>query len=166
MFRPFCNRDVQELENLAALLDTAVINHQEFGRFDELGSGRLYTSLQRYLTETMLAQYHRWVFQKNKNESVLTLHEWVLQECEFQVISAETLHGVNNKEVQKTYISDQLDTEHGKEQISNTQQYCRVCSESHGVKECDTFKSIAVSDRWDATKAHRLRYIHALDTSS
>ena len=69
----------------------------------------------------MLAQYHRWVFKK-KSESVLTLLEWVLQECDFQVIAAETLHGVTNKETQKTYVSDRLGTGHGKEQISNRQQ--------------------------------------------
>lgn len=57
-----------------------MINLQEAGQHHELGVGSLYGKLQRKITEAMLARYLCWVFEYNKEESVLSLREWILQE--------------------------------------------------------------------------------------
>ena len=72
------------IEEFADLLDIAMINLQEAGQQHELGVGSLYAMLQRKIPEAMFARYHRWVFEYSKEESVLALREWILQESEFQ----------------------------------------------------------------------------------
>ena len=44
----------------------------------------------------MLSSYHRWIFEKQKHDSVETLREWVLQEAEFQTKALEAVHGLTN----------------------------------------------------------------------
>ena len=56
-----------------------MINLKEAGQHQELGDGSLYTKLQGKMPESMLARYHRWVFEYNKEESVLALREWIMQ---------------------------------------------------------------------------------------
>ena len=85
------------IEEFADLLDIAMINLQEAGHHYELGDGSLYNKLQRKIPETMLARYHRWIFENNGEESVIALRNWVLQEAEFQTIASETVHGLTGK---------------------------------------------------------------------
>lgn len=82
-------------EEFVDILDVAVINLQENGRHEELGNGSLYLKLQKKLTEPMICEYHRWIFEKKKAESVLSLRDWVIQESEFQTIAAETVKGLH-----------------------------------------------------------------------
>ena len=46
----------------------------------------------------MLAQYHRWLFENGKLESVETLRKWVMQEAEFRTLTHETVRGFLNQE--------------------------------------------------------------------
>ena len=93
-FRQVRLGNARDLEQFADLLDIAIINLKEAGRQYELGDGSLYTKLQRKLPESMLARYHRWIFENSLSESVLTLRTWVIQESEFQTVASETVHGV------------------------------------------------------------------------
>ena len=43
----------------------------------------------------MLANYHRWIFEKQKRKSVETLRKWVIQEAEFQTQALEAAHGLS-----------------------------------------------------------------------
>lgn len=63
------------MEQFADLLDIAIINLQETDQYHELGNGFLYTKLQRKLSQSMLANYHRWIFENKVTESVETLNE-------------------------------------------------------------------------------------------
>ncbi len=76
--------NAKDLEEHVDLLDVAVINLQEAGRHEELGNGSLYLKLQKKLTEQMISQYYRWMFEKKKDESVLSLREWVIQSLNFK----------------------------------------------------------------------------------
>ena len=71
-----------------------VINLKEAGRHKELGHGSLYIKIQKKMTELMLANYSRWVFEHKISECAETLREWIIQEAEFQSVAAETLCGV------------------------------------------------------------------------
>ena len=63
---------------MAGYLDIAVVNLKEARRYEELGNGSLYAKLQKKMTEHMLAQYQRWVYERSKTECVETLREWVI----------------------------------------------------------------------------------------
>ena len=74
-----------------------MINLKEACQHCELGDGSHYTKLQRKIPEAMLARYHRWVFEYGKEESVLALREWIIQESEFQTIATETVRSLSSK---------------------------------------------------------------------
>ena len=84
----------QDLEKFAELLEIAIINLKETGYHNELGNGFLYGKLRTKLTESLLAKYHRWVFETETPESVFALKTWVFQESASQTIASETVHGV------------------------------------------------------------------------
>ena len=69
---------------------------KEANRSEELKDGLLYLKLQKKLPTSMLSSYHRWIFEKQKGESVESLREWVLQEAEFQTKALEAVHGLTN----------------------------------------------------------------------
>ena len=93
-------------------------------REDELGNGSLYLKLQEKLTEQMITQYHRWIFEKRKQEYVLSLHEWVIKESEFQTIASETLQGLNAANEKKPKSRDGSRTYFNRDGVPN----CNVCS--------------------------------------
>ena len=70
------------------------MNLKEAGHHNELEIGYLYGKLRTKLTESMLAKYHRWVFETQTPESVVALKTWVYEESAFQIIASETVHGV------------------------------------------------------------------------
>ncbi|CAC5416212.1 unnamed protein product [Mytilus coruscus] len=88
-FKPTREGFAKHIEKFADLLDIAVVNLKEAGRFEELMNGSLYNKLQRKMTESMLWRYHRWIFESGKIESVECLREWILQESEFPTIASE-----------------------------------------------------------------------------
>ena len=101
-FKPLRPGKARDLEKLADLLDVTVVNLREPGRHDELGSGSLYLSLYKKLTEAMLAHYHRWIHENGRWQSVETLREFIIQEAEFQTVASETIHGLRKEDIRKT----------------------------------------------------------------
>ena len=97
-FRPIRPGNHKDIKNFANLLDIVVVNWKDAGRLEELGDGSLHVKLQKKITESMLAQYHQWLFEKGKLESVETLRKWVMQEAEFHTIAHETVCGFSNQE--------------------------------------------------------------------
>ena len=95
-FKPIREDQPKDLEKFADLLDVAVINLKENDREEELGNGTFYRKLQRKLPEKMLTHYQRWTFENKKKGNVETLRRFVIQEAEFQMAAAETLHGLHN----------------------------------------------------------------------
>ena len=82
------------MEELADLLEITVIKLKEADQHYELGNSSLYSKLQKKLPESMLARYHRWIFESRINESVVAYKKWVFQESQFQTIASEMVHGV------------------------------------------------------------------------
>ena len=70
-----------------------MINLREVGQHHNVGVGSLYTKMQQKLLQAILARFHRWIFENSKEESVITLRTWILQEAEFQTIASENEHG-------------------------------------------------------------------------
>ena len=96
-FRPVRSGNFKDLEKYADLLDIAIINLKEANRQEELRDGLLYVKLQKKLPESMLARYHRWIYENYKIESVEVLREWVIQETGFQTRAVETIQGFTSR---------------------------------------------------------------------
>ena len=47
------------------------------------------------MPERMITQYQRWVFDKEKKENVENLRSFTIQEAEFQMAAAETIHSLH-----------------------------------------------------------------------
>ena len=157
-FRQIRHKNARDIEEFADLLDISMINLKEAGQDYELRDGSLYTKLQRKLPETMLTQYHRWIFENHKEESVLTLRMWVLQE-EFMTIASETVHGftgtmANNNQARPVPRYGNQRTFFGEtEDLQNIQKLiCRECGEQHGIWSCQIFTQRSVRDRWTVAK--------------
>ena len=152
----------KDIEEFADLLDIAMINLQEAGQHHELGFGSLYAKLQRKIPEAMLARYHRWVFECNKEESVLSLREWILQESEFQTIATEAVRGVSGKATKPPYRS--TPRQGNQRTFFGEADYVRIskkmpcvdCGKNHGIWNCPEFNRRKVADRWNFAKHNQL----------
>ena len=102
----------------------------------------------------MISQYHRWIFEKRKQESVLSLREWVIKECEFQTIASETPQGLTAGNEKKPKSRDGSRTYFDRDGVRN----CSVCSGQHSILKCNRFKRMTVSERWAFAKQSRLCY--------
>ena len=155
--------NAHDLEQFADLLEIAIINLNETGYHNELGNGFLYGKLRTKLTESMLAKYHRWVFETQTPESVVALKTWVFHESAFQTIASETVHGITGTfrnhqsspvsptcNSQRTFFGEMIDYN----RINNTS--CQICRRDHKIWTCAKFVEKCVSKRWVAAKRLKL----------
>ena len=151
-----------DLEKFADLLDNAVLKLQESGKHHELGDGFLYITLQRKLPQSMLANYHRWLYEKRVSESVIALKTWINQESEFQTIANETIHGficrsadihISKNEEPRTFCGETLNIRRVQEKI-----LCILCGATHCIWDCQKYLQESVPERWKCAKLLRLCY--------
>ena len=136
--------NAKDLENFADVLDIIIVNLREADRYDELGNGSLYIKLQKKIPQVLLSQYHRWLYEKDKVESVQTLREWIIQEAEFQTVAHEAIHGIADVTFKKGNQRTHLVHGQGNKWI------CKICSGDHGVWKCSVFKNLDIKGRWTA----------------
>ena len=74
-----------------------LLNQKEAKHEDELGNGIFDRRLLHKLTEKMVAQYHRLIFEHKKDENVETLRSFIIQEAESQIAASETVDGLRLK---------------------------------------------------------------------
>ena len=167
-FKQVRSGHAKDLEKLADLLIIALINLKEAGQDHELGDWSLYTKLHRKSSESMLARYHRWVFENNVTESVTALRQWVVQEAEFQTIAAETIHGLTGKcetpQPIQSFPTDKNPRTFFGETESDcvSEKTCQFCGGRHMIWSCRTFAKKPPSERWNIAKRAQLCY-HCLD---
>ena len=164
-FRQIQSENAEELERFADLLDTTVINLKDAGEHQDLGDGCLYIQLQRKLPQSLLAKYHRWLFENNVTESVVALKTWVIQESHFQTIASETVYGLTG---QTANIQSTQSTPNCKEERTffittracqpQQIQSCNICREQHRIWECQLFLQKDASERWNIAKRFQLCY--------
>ena len=164
-FRQIQSGNAEELERFADLLDMTVINLKDAGEHQDLGDGCLYILLQRKLPQSLLANYHRWLFENNVTGSVVALKTWVIQESHFQTIASETVYGLTG---QTANIQSMQSSSNSKEErtffITTTPcqpqqiQSCNICRKQHRIWECQLFLQKDVSERWNIAKRFQLCY--------
>ena len=155
--------NAHDLQQFADLLEIAIMNLKETGYHNALGKGFLYGKLRTKLTESMLAKYHRWVFETQTPKSVVTLKTWVFQESAFQTIATETVHGMTGTftihpsspasptcNSQRTFSGEMI----GYNSINNTS--CQICRRDHKIWTCAKFVEKSVSKLWDTAKRFNL----------
>ena len=138
--RPIRPGNPKDIERYADLLDIAIVNLKEANRSEELQDGLLYMKLQKKLPATMLAAYHRWIFENRKKESVEVLREWAIQESEFHIRALETIQGMNSEKSEGRITRGNPRTFFGRsgpqpERVveSRERRNCKICSKPHGA---------------------------------
>ena len=150
--RPVRPNNAADIEKFADVLDLAVVNFKEAGKHDELTDGYFYSELLKKINEQMLTQYHRWVAEQNKTESVITLRDFVVQEAEYQIMASEKVHGMS-KSTGSSGTSRQRSFH---AEAKGHKRNCKVCHGNHGAWACDQFKAADVNKRWDIAKQQHL----------
>ena len=160
--------NAKDLEKFADLLEIAIINLKETVHYNELGDWFLYGKLRTKLTESMLAKYHRWIYETQTPETVESLKTWVFQESTFRTIASETVHGLagNSEPVQGVMTSPASPTWNGQRTFfgemihvdSNRRKNtsCHLCGQSHNIWTCQKFVKKNVPGRWDTAKRFKL----------
>ena len=154
-FHPVRSGHVKELEKFADVLDVAVVNLKEANRQEELGDGSLYMMLQRKLPETMLSQYHRWTYENKRTGNVELLREWINQEAEYQIVAAETVRGIHVEHNICAHSSERTHLTQHNDDVTNTME-CKMCSGNHDIWNCESFKQLTTSQRWQNAFDNRL----------
>ena len=168
-FKPIREGQCKDVEKFADILDVAIINFKKAGRTEKLGHGSLYIKLQQKMTESMVAQFHRWVHEHQKQEWVEALHEWAIQEAEFQTLASEKLHGLTpgesykKKGIHQTYFGKNSKgnsnvVESTKSDQSRRGVVCPVCNHNHPIWRCQSFKDMGIDQRWQRAKLFKLCY--------
>ena len=93
----------------------------------------------------MLTQYHRWVHDHGKEESVLTLQEFISLEYKFQTIALETIKGITSSKESHT-------------KSYHTNLICPTCDGNHDLHMCAKFMELSIDERWDLAKQKKLCY--------
>ena len=124
------------------ILHILVVNLKESKRLGELGNGSLHLKAQKKLRETMLANYHRWIYDQRRPECMESLNEWLIKEAEFQTVASEMLHGLTckPKEGAKTFF--------GQAKIKVKVSICKLCGKNHPIWRYEEFKRMEISKRW------------------
>ena len=150
--KPIRANHVDDIEKLADLMDILVLKLKDTNKAKELGNGLLYIKLQQKIPTIMLSQYYKWVHENREEESVATLRKWIMLESDFLKIAHETTRGFYQKDKpERTYFGQQKPS-------STTQLTCVLCKNKHDIQNCDQFNNLAVAQRWEIAKKHRLCY--------
>ena len=149
------------------MLDSAVANLESAGQKAELGDGTFYIRMQQKLSPQLLAQYRRWVVEHSKQESVLTLLDWITLEADIQMSASETIKGIDGPSSQASQSEQWNYSSAAKAShrlyLANTKGatvvvQCPVCNEEHKIWNCSKFKDMSASQRWMKAKQLMLCY--------
>ena len=162
---PAVKNRAADFEKFADLLEVAVVKMTDASMTSELGTGTLYTRMQKKLATEYLVQYHRWVQETNANESVTTLLDWVNREAEIMATASETIDGIASTASSRQRRGGFNDRKPRNAESSGRvflaekkSESCAACSEQHPVWKCPSFKAKTMDERWDLAKEKRLCY--------
>ncbi|XP_064653089.1 uncharacterized protein LOC135503443 [Lineus longissimus] len=155
--------NAKDLDKFADMLDIVVINLKDVGFQSELDSQLLYSVLFKKMTVTMVADYHRWVKERNEKESIEVLRRFVISESEYRTIATEAVKGlIQSRDGQtsstKSDYKGSSRTHFTSPSVIQSHNPCPVCSKDHGIWKCDDFKAKDVAARWKIAKQQSLCY--------
>ena len=115
----------------------------------------LYMKVQKNMTESMLADYRRWLFDKSKPKKVESLRQWLIRETEFLTTAAETIKGLGPLKDSRQQHHHMF-RENKKWDQKRSRQKCPECK--HPIWRCNQCESLDVKNRWISAKKNRLCY--------
>ena len=86
--------DAKALEKFADVLERAVVHLMENDRQSDLKDETLYTITLEKIPERLLAQYYRWIRENGEQESLVKLKDWIAEEAEYRVQTAEIINRI------------------------------------------------------------------------
>ena len=139
---------------------------KEQDRWHELKpNSMLYTLLIEKIPRSMLSNYFRWTSEHSREESLVTLCDWMVDETEYRVCAQESIQGLSTSNQRKFIDNDRKQQHtytgvhgHGRSQVRNQRRFCESCGKfGHGVWECPKFiKELTVNQRWSLAKEKQL----------
>ena len=154
----------KELETFADVLERAVICLKENGRQADLEAGTLYTIVLEKIPEKLLSQYYRWLREKQKEESMETLKDWISQEAEYQIQASEIRHGFPKIRTERsgdhggggrggrTFYGKPVDGD------GKRVKKCQFCTDNHPIWKCAKFRDQPTEEKWKVAKKFGLCY--------
>ena len=159
-------RNINEFEPFADLVRVTVVKLKAENHLGELGNGSLHSLLVKKLSGRLLEMYSRWLGENSREQSVISLSDWLKEEAKIRVQAIEMSHGIRNDVIdarqnqeryryKKTYM---VQSEHG----SNPPwlqrfKLCSCCGASDDkVWRCKVYLSADVDERWRIAKEKRL----------
>ena len=159
-------RNLEDIEKFTDHLVSTIVMLKEQDRWHELKpNSMLYTLLIEKIPRSMLSNYFRWTSEHSREESLVTLCDWMVDETEYRVRAQESIQGLstsnqrkfidNDRKQQRTYTGVHG---HGRNQVGNQRRFCESCEKfGHGVWECPKFiKELTVNQRWSLAKEKQL----------
>ena len=130
-FMPMKNENPEELERFSDLLNLLILSFEDSNRTEDLGNGFLFLQLQKKLTNSLLTQFHCWIHEKQCNETIYSLSEFICLESEFRTKASETINGSTAVKTRTFQI----------------QIKCNLCENKHNIENCDNFKNTTQTER-------------------
>ena len=159
-------RDINEFERFADLVRVTVVKLKAENREGELGNGSLHSLLVKKLSDRHLEMYSRWLGENSREQSVISLSDWLKEEAKIRVEAMEMGHGIRNdvidsRQNQERYRykkSYMVQSEHGNNPPWLQRfRLCSCCGASdHKVWKCKVYRSADVDERWRIAKEKRL----------
>ena len=158
----------KEMERFGDLLQVAVVNLKDAGRTSELQPGTFYAKLLQKFTMPTVTRFHRWRYEQQRHESVISLLDWVSLESEFMVMSTEAVNGLSEESGRRSQPPPSArpwKQAAGKQlrartyyTAPTTTSLCASCKGHHPIWKCAAFKAINAAERWKIAKGKNLCY--------
>ena len=100
---------------------------------------------QKKLPNSLLTDFHRWIYANKKAESVISLLEFIELEKSFKTVAEETINGITNET-------------NSKARSYHTKLSCPVCNDEHSIVTCKRFLAMGINERWAVAKKKKLCY--------
>ena len=161
--RPVNEGDPKSMDKFADALERTIVVLKDNSLHADLGGGTLYGIVVEKLPENLLKEYYHWVKEQGKNETMVTLNEWVAVEADLQTQASEVKHGFTRKyedskwsrrdgRNNKSYGASLQDGKKISNEIERKGKLCRACGETHHLEKCKVFTGWSFEKKWEAAK--------------
>lgn len=161
--RPVNEGDPESMDKFADALERTIVVLKDNSLNADLGGGTLYGIVVEKLPENLLKEYYHWVKEQGKNETMVTLNEWVAVEVDLQTQASEVKHGFTRKyedskwsrrdgRNHKSYGASLQDGKKISNEIKRKGKLCRACGETHHLEKCKVFTGWSFEKKWEAAK--------------
>ena len=161
--RPVNKGDPKSMDKFADALERTIVVLKDNSLHADLGGGTLYGIVVEKLPENLLKEYYHWVKEQGKNETMVTLNEWVAVEADLQTQASEVKHGFTRKyedskwsrrdgRNNKSYGASLQDGKKISNEIERKGKLCRACGETHHLEKCKVFTGWSFETKWEAAK--------------